>query len=193
MKSLKAFLALLGLSVLTLACNPFGGEGDINITNTNTNTNEQNPAPVPSPSASPSPGAGAAVPIVALKITFFPDAPGSGNKILLVGEKSTITASPQARDANGNLYDPCKGIDNSLCASYSQADIAWDETSEGVSGEACADPPGASTPVVQATDAGEEAYNRDLRACKAGSFTVRATLKGTIEGALVGSVEAAPQ
>lgn len=136
--------------------------------------------PSPSPSASPSPGGQQGLgPIVGLKVNFLDGAPGAGDKVLKVGEKSTVTASP----LNAAGQDPCKGITNEACTLYSQSDIAWVAVSTGVTGD-CA----ITGTVVAATDAGAEKYNRDVKACAEGAFTITAIFRSTISGSLSGTV-----
>lgn len=165
---LATFVAIVGTACLDL---PGSSTSTTVITNTNTNT-QGNP---PAPSGSPSPGVGQGV-IRSIKVTFIDGSPGAGDKTLTVGEKGTITATPL--DANG--VDPCKGIPNSSCVAYTQADIAW-SNGPGVTADCSG--------VVQASDAGEEAYNLDLKACNPGTFTVYAVFKGgLITGSLAGTV-----
>jgi hypothetical protein len=173
---LKAFLALAGLSVLALAC----------VTkNENTNNNYPSqvtevrpPSPAPSPSASPAPAGGSVVPgsgpVVRLKITFFTEN-GNGDKTLKVGDKGTITATPF--DANG--IDPCRDIQN--CSAYGQGDIVW-LGGPGVASDCTAGAIVSDTPVA------EEKFNRDLKACAPGTYTINAVFKGSIPGALTGTV-----
>jgi hypothetical protein len=139
-------------------------------------------SPSPSPSASPSPGAGSSCVIKTLKIAFFPGTSCSGDKECTVGDKAPITATPYCDGA----IDPCEGVEN--CAAYGQSDIRWIVPSEGVSESGCES---AEAPVVQSAEVPEEQFNRDLTACKPGTFTVRAVFKDSIPGEMTGTVVAA--
>lgn len=170
-----ALVAAAGLLV-TAACFDSLTVDQVQDQNHHNTVQEAKPSPVPS--ASPSPGGvQGAGPIVSIKVTFSDGSPGAGDKTLVVGEQGVITASP----LNAAGIDPCKGIPNSQCTLYGQADIEW-KPGDGVSVTDCSS-------VVQAKDAGEEAYNLDLKACNAGSFEVFAVFRGGLAGVPNGSLK----
>jgi hypothetical protein len=185
MRNLKALLALLGLSALALACNPFKDpvQPSVIVTQTVTQTQNAPPPPAPSPSASPGAQQGEG-PIVAIKVSFFAGSPGSGDKTMTVGEKGSITATP----LNAQGIDPCEGVPNSECTIYSQTDIAW---VDGL-GASQSDP----AAVIKTSEFAGEAYNRNVEAQNPGQATISAVFRGGVTvppGSILITVEAAPQ